>query len=209
MSTSGQCQCTTLKGSQCKNRATQGNMCSIHSKQCSKPIGPVRKQQPPQPKYVQPPQPKRIQPPQPPPLGPMPVTYTLHQGRYFLGDISYIMKDDAYNWWVDVKHGANGLHTFNGDDFVVVSVPDDGIYPATVDLFGTKREHKLCTDASNFGLVPTFLMDEEKEKIVNSQVDNKECVLGRKFIFNNPVKYTVGEDKYTISDGGFTITIYL
>jgi hypothetical protein len=145
-------------------------------------------------------------------LSPVAVTasYTLPAGRYFLGDICYIMKDSVYNYWVDKKHGADGVYTTSSSgSFVVVSADGDGVYPVTLNSLGVIRETQFCTDANNFGLVPTTLMDEEKEKVYNAHVGTADFVMGLKFIFKNPVKYIVKTDSHVITDGDVTITIHV
>lgn len=145
-----------------------------------------------------------------PSVDPIRLVAKLPVGRYFLGDICYIMKDHVYNWWTDVKGGVDGLHTISDDSFVVVSADGDGLYPVTINIHGCIQETQFCTDANNFGLVPTHLMDPLKEKDADAQVGKSEFVMGRKFIFRNPVKYYVDTitNNRIITDGDFTITIH-
>jgi hypothetical protein len=134
--------------------------------------------------------------------------HTLPAGRYFLGDICYIMKDNVYNYWVDNLFGADGVFaTASTGSFAVVSADGDGIYPVTLELFGHIQQTQFCTDANNFGLVPTPLIDEAKEKVADAQIGKADFVMGRKFIFKNPIKYIVKTDSRVITDGKFTITI--
>lgn len=125
--------------------------------------------------------------------------YILPKGKYFIGDICYILKKSYYNQWVDKLKGKNGLFNINGSMFAVHSTSyGDGYYPSNINM-------SFPVDSGTIGIVNEKLFSATKAK----KLITKNMTLGQIYNFTGDVtfKYKYGVFKIESSKDKIKIKI--
>lgn len=115
-------------------------------------------------------------------------------GKYYLGDICYVMKEDVYDKvWGDKHNFESGVHDAEGVKFAVAGTAyGDGTYKGS-----DGKEYGV--DAGVIGIVPEALWDVEKAK----RADELGKVLDVKKLLN----FSAHDGVFNISADGELITI--
>lgn len=112
----------------------------------------------------------------------------LPPGKYYIGDICYVLDDDVYTGvWGKAKY-ANGVYEVDGNKFAVhMTAYGDGEYMGSNKI-------SYCVDAGNIGIVPIKLCK------ANSEQDIEETELGSFYESDKEVHFRCYDGDFWIDD---------
>ena len=125
--------------------------------------------------------------------------FYLPMGRYYIGDLSYIINeknDWLENFYKPMLDYGEGVYSFKGKEFFIANIytgdTGDGLYPCT-DEEGVTDDVAIMVDCGNIGVIPIDLVEDQEQM---------ESLLEKKASFILDVNDRLLIDKY--SDGVYT-----
>jgi hypothetical protein len=116
----------------------------------------------------------------------MPVDVTLPPGRYYIGDISYSLPEEVYDWWSHTANFSPGLYQYDSGWFAVDDTKyGDGLYQG------------YEVDAGVIGIVSEALFD----------YPDAGYGLGTFHDFEQEVRFQSRDGHFAITSGSFRLEI--
>ena len=133
----------------------------------------------------------------------MPVNVLLPPGIYYVGDISYVLSEEAYHWWVDENQGEPGLYHYGNGSFVVDNTRyGDGMYKAAEGSSHEKLGNSLFmgygVDVGVIGIVSKDLITKPV---------SEGWQLGTLHRFTRPGRFRSDDGRFEITSGRFRLVI--
>jgi hypothetical protein len=88
--------------------------------------------------------------------------HTFEPGRYWVGDISYVVSDEMYEHWLHEEGAQDGGFKYDGKDYAVHETQvGDGCFSSSIE------DVEFPVDAGIIGVVPLSFVDGSKMSYFN------------------------------------------